>query len=380
MMKRGRLRDNQMLQRFVLVVFFIGTCVGVAGSDSAPKDSAETMLVSPSLLKHAGLEAGWQINLPLKDRETVSRMFIFDKYLYVLTNRNYLFCIDRVGGSIRFCLELARAGLKIHQPQYYEGKLMFTVGTGLLILDPAAGAITESKQLKNIGRGAVCGARRNSRHIFLAGLDKRLHAIVVDEYWKEFAITADNDSLINSIVVNDEFVVFSTVPGNVVMTSAQKAQRLWQRDIPGTISAPIARDGDWLYVGSDNTKLYKLEIQSGRSGWDAPFQAGARLTDSVTVGRKAVYQYAGDNGLYAVDKESGQMLWQVTGGTGLIAEKDETAYVLAGPGVLVVMNNDTGKELYSVNFAGVSRYAANTTDSTIYVSDDNGRVMSINVR
>jgi outer membrane protein assembly factor BamB len=100
----------------------------------------------------------------------------------------------------------------------------------------------------------------------------------------------------------------------------------------------------------------------------------------VTVGRWAVYQYAGINGLYAIDKDSGRMLWQVSEGVGLLAEKDETAYVLAEPGVLAVMDNSTGKKLYTVNFAGVSRYVTNTTDSTVYVSDDRGRVMSISGR
>lgn len=380
MMERGFLRDNQMLQRFLLAVFFVGGCVGIAGGATTQEADAEAMLVSESLLKHAGLQVGWQINLPLKETERVERMFVFDKYLYVLTDRNYLFCIDRAKGSIRFCLQLVKAGLKVHEPQYYGGRLLFTVGTRIFVLDPAAGVVKESRQLVNIGRGAVCGAQRNAVHIFVAGLDKRLHAIVADEYWQEFMVTADNDSLINSIVVDDEFVVFSTQVGNIVMTSAQKAKRLWQRDIPGRINAPIVRDGRWLYVGSENTKLYKLDINSGRSGWETVFQAGAQLTDSVTVGGRAVYQYAGNNGLYAIDKDSGKMLWQVSEGLGLLAEEDETAYVFAEPGVLVVMENSTGKKLYTVNFAGVSRYAANTTDSTIYVSDDRGRVMSINVR
>ena len=369
-----------MLQRFILVVFLVAGCAGVAGGASVREANAGAMPVSPSLLKEAGLQAGWQINLPLKETERVERMFVFDKYLYVLSDQNYLFCIDRTKGSIRFCLELAGPGLKVHEPQYYAGRLLFTVGTRIFILDPTAGAVKESRRLVNIGRGAVCGAQRNAGHIFVAGLDKRLHAIVAGEYWQEFMVTADNDSLINSIVVNDEFVVFSTSVGNIVMTSSQKAKRLWQRDIPGRINAPIVRDGRWLYVGSENTKLYKLDITSGRSGWETAFQAGALLADSVTVGRRAVYQYAGNNGLYAIDKDSGKMLWQVSEGLGLLAEKDETAYVFAKPGVLAVMDNETGRELYSVNFAGVTRYAANTTDSTIYVSDDKGRVMSINVR
>ncbi|RKY11372.1 MAG: hypothetical protein DRP65_04435 [Planctomycetota bacterium] len=375
---RGRLRDNQMLQKFMLVVLFVGTCGGVDGGAISGQASAEDMLVSTSLLKEAGLQAEWQSNLPLKKTERPERMFVFGRYLYVLTNRNYLFCIDRANGKIHFQLQLAGVGLKVLEPQYYDGAIMFTVGAELLILDPASGTVKTTKSFATIGGGAVCGARRNSKHIFVAGLDKRLHAIVADGYWEEFAITADNDSLINSIVVDDDFVVFSTVAGNVVKVWAHGAKKLWQRDIPGTISAPVARDGRWLYVGSENTKLYKLGIDTGRSGWGAPFQAGAQLTEAVVVGKRSIYQYAGDNGLYAIDKDSGKMLWQLSKKTGLLAEKAEKAYVLAAPGVLVVMDNETGRKLYSVNFAGVRRYATNTADSTIYVADDRGRVLSIN--
>ena len=367
-----------MLQRFMLVVFLVAESVGVGGAASVREGEAGSMLVSPRELKDAGLQVGWQINLPLKETETVERLFIFDKYLYVLSDWNYLFCIDRSKGRIRFCMELAGPGVKLYEPQYYDGRLLFTVGARIFILDPSAGAVKESRRLVNIGRGAVCGARRNAGHIFVAGLDKRLHAIVADEYWEEFGITADNDSLINSIVLDEDFLLFSTSVGNVVKCSSQKAKKLWQRDIPGRIDAPIVREGGWLYVGSENTKLYKLDIETGQSGWETAFQAGERLTASATVGRSAVYQYAGNNGLYAIDKESGKMLWQESEGLGLLSEKDERAYVLARPGVLVVMDNETGGKLYSVNFTGVSRFATNRSGSTIYVADDRGRVMNIN--
>ncbi|MHC5060227.1 MAG: outer membrane protein assembly factor BamB family protein [Planctomycetota bacterium] len=366
-----------MLRKILLVMFFVGSCISAAGGDSNKDTGEGALLISPDLLKQAELQFGWQINLPLEKKERIGPMFVFDKYLYVLTDRNYLFCIDRVKGDMRFCLQLVKAGLKVHEPQYYDGKLLFTVGTRLLVLDPAAGAVKELKRLKTIGRGAVCGAQRNSEHFFVASMNKRLHAIVADEFWEEFAITADNNKLINSILVDEEFVVFTTSVGNIVMTSAQKAEKYWQRDIPGSISAPIARDDDWLYVGSDNTKLYKLDITNGRNAWGAAFQAGARLTEPVTVGERAVYQYAGENGLYAVDKDNGDMLWQMSDGVGLIAEKAETSYIFARPGVLVLMDNSTGKKLFSVNVADVSRFVTNTSDSAIYLSDNMGRVVSI---
>ena len=38
------------------------------------------------------------------------------------------------------------------------------------------------------------------------------------------------------------------------------------------------------------------------------------------------------------------------------------------------MDNEQAKHLYTVNFAGVSRYAANVADSKMYIADETGRI------
>jgi hypothetical protein len=40
------------------------------------------------------------------------------------------------------------------------------------------------------------------------------------------------------------------------------------------------------------------------------------------------------------------------------------------------MDNAAGKEVLSVNIAGVDRFAVNTTDSNIYLADKKGRVLA----
>jgi len=61
-------------------------------------------------------------------------------------------------------------------------------------------------------------------------------------------------------------------------------------------------------------------------------------------------------------------------GVDLLAEANGKAYVITNVGTLVVMDNKKAKQLYSVNFANVSRYAANVADSKIYIGDKAGRV------
>jgi outer membrane protein assembly factor BamB len=119
---------------------------------------------------------------------------------------------------------------------------------------------------------------------------------------------------------------------------------------------------------------------TGKNAWPIPFQTGNAVLDPPIIGDKVVYQYVDVQGLYAIDKKSGRKIWQVEAGLNLLAENGSLAYVIAQPGLLVVMNNSTGKKLYSVNLAAVTDYAVNTTDSAFYIADNNGRLMSIKTK
>ena len=96
--------------------------------------------------------------------------------------------------------------------------------------------------------------------------------------------------------------------------------------------------------------------------------------------QKLVYLPAGAMGVYGIDQESGQAVWQAPDGIGVLTETAAQAFVLSRPGVLNVMDNTTGKQVYSVNFSQVTRFAAKMDEPRLYVADDSGRVAAITVR
>lgn len=337
-------------------------------------------LVSPELVEYAGLSVNWQMMLAVKETEKLDRMYVFGKYLYVLTSQNYLVCIDRDRGSIRFELQLASAGLPIYHPYYYDEDLWFMVGAELLVVDPEVGEISESKIFKTLGGSAMCPLVRNKDRIYVAGLDHRLQAITASNYMADFSVSDFNNSRINSVLAEDDFVVFSTERGNVIGISPDGPQKRWQRDVSGRVSASLVKDGEHVYIPCEDTKLYKFDAMTGENAWSIPFQTGNAVVDPPIIGEKVVYQYIDVHGLYAVNKDSGRKIWKVEAGLNLLAENGDLAYVIAQPGLLIVMNNSTGREMYSVNLAGVTDYAVNTTDSSFYIADNNGRVMSINTK
>lgn len=336
-------------------------------------------LVSHTLIQEAGWNYNWQINLPLRQGEKIDRVAVFETYLFVITDSNVLFCVDQATGRVRSFLEVGRRGLPVSSPTFYEGKIGYIVGNEVQVFDPANGTITFRKKFPQIGnsQGALA---RNSKHLFMAGSDNRLHAINVDGYWQEFEASADNDSAIVSIIATDAIVVFATQAGNVVGMSPIEPKKIWQFDATGGIQGRIELDDQSVYFGSEDSKLYKVDLNKGKLMWPAPFHSGGPIRNGLTIGKKIVYLYNDLNGLYGINKEDGKAVWQVPSGRTLICETDGKAFIFADEGLLKVMDNALGKELYSMNFADVTRIGQNRLSPVMFLGDSTGRLISITVK
>lgn len=361
------------------ILLFSGlTGASRTGSDYVAGGSAA--LVSSELIQEAGWTHNWQITLPLKIDEKIDRLRVMGPRLYAITDTNVLFCIDRKEGRVRCSSQLSVSQLPVSRPAYYEDTFWFIVGNEMLVFDPAFGDFTIKETFPQVGSSAECGLARNKDHVYISGSDNRLHAINTDGFWQEFTATADNDSPIVSVLATDDIVVFATQAGNIVGMSPNAAKKLWQYDVTGKIKGQLVLDGEDVYVGSFDSKLYKLGLSDGKLVWDSPFHSGAPIQDSFAVGAEIVYLYNPLNGLYGVNKQTGKPVWQVASGEGMICETPQKAFVFASPGILKVMDSKTGAELYSVNFSSVQRYAVNTTDAVMYLADTQGRLMSVTVK
>jgi outer membrane protein assembly factor BamB len=206
-------------------------------------------------------------------------------------------------------------------------------------------------------------------------MDRRVHALRADDKVRLFRVSAENDSAVVSIVADENFVVFATDGGNVVSFTADGPKQLWQFYAAEAVVGPIVRDESSLFVASKDTNIYQLDIRTGRLIWK--YRTAAVLDRGPVVTGSVVYQYIRDKGLAAIDKKSGRSLWQLAKGVDLLTEAGGKAYVITDGRMLVVMDNKKGRKLYSVNFAGVSRYTANTGDSKIYIANEDGRVACI---
>ncbi len=371
---------NWTFKALLIIVFLcLAGLASAAGKKTALREPLMTPLVPHGLIREAGWTYNWQSNLPVKTDETVDRIFLFDPYVFVLTDQNILFCLERRSGRMLSTALLSERDLPLCSPIYYEGLLGFIAGNQIRVFDPATGQVEQAEAMSQVGNIYECAFSQNDQFIYIAGSGKRLHAISPDGYWQAFTATADNDSAINSVIATDSVVVFSTEAGNVVGMDPTGPKKQWQYDISGPIRARMVADETHVYVTGMDAKVYKLEIETGKPAWDVPYHTGAPLRAPALIGETVVYVYNHLNGLYAVRQDTGQAVWNLPAGKGTLCESEGKAFVFTSPGVLTVMDNNTGQSLYSVNFNQVRRYAENMTDAVLYVADEAGRLMSITV-
>lgn len=354
---------SELVLLFVILAFGCGAASGAEG-----EVVGSGRLVSAELLKAASLEALWETKLPMKKGEQLEQLYILGNRLYCLSDRNYMVSLHREKGNVVFSRSVAPAGLPVLGLELYEEQLYSIIAGRLVELSVQFGTELSSDSL---GYGIVCPVVRNSSYYYVCGSDRRLRALRAENKVQIFEVAADDESLITSVVADEGFVIFATEGGSVARISADGPRRLWQFEAAGGIAAPIVRDAASVFVSSRDTNVYRLNVRTGKLVWR--YQAGALLESGPVVTGGAVYQ-AVNKRLAAIERGSGKLVWELADGASLLAESAGKAYVITSVGELVVMDNKEGKRLYSVNFAGVTKYAANVSDSNIYIGDDSGRL------
>jgi outer membrane protein assembly factor BamB len=363
----------------LLVFVFLSGCAskeGVSSKLAAQKPTLQKetsqKLISPELLKAGNLKIVWENQLPIKAGEKVQRISILGNRIYVLSDRNYMISLNSEKGTPIFSRPLAQAGFTISGWELYNNIIISMIGGKLVELNPDLGTEIRSSYP---GFFVVCPAARNNLYYYLGGTDKRVHCVRAKDNVKVFEAAADNDSKITSILADNDSVIFATDTGKVICITPDGPKGLWRFNAAGGVVEPMVRNDRQLFFASRDTNIYRIDMETGKLKWKC--QADAILKTAPRVTAAAVYQNLGSRGLMAIDKTAGKKMWQLAEGIDILTETAGKAYVITNTGMLVVINNKDGKQLYSINAGAVSNWAANTADSKIYIADDGGRIACI---
>ncbi|MDD5135071.1 MAG: PQQ-binding-like beta-propeller repeat protein, partial [Phycisphaerae bacterium] len=238
--------------------------------------SSSNAIISEKLLNQAGLQTAWQSAVALDKGEKVEKLTVLGDYLYILTNANYLFCLDRNTGKLVIASALASPKLPVSSPSAYKNTVYFIAANELVAFDVQNG-IELFRQILAMPVSSAIAA--NASNLYIPGMDKKLYVTDTKGQHIIFKATADDVSSPASVLADNSFVIFATDSGNVICMSSLEPKRIWQFNAVGSISAPLVASADWIYASSKETNLYKLKNNSGTLAWK--FHTGSALTTSA---------------------------------------------------------------------------------------------------
>ncbi len=355
----------------------LGVCLlGAAAASAGTAEPAAP--VSRELLDRAGLWLVWESTLPLLGKENIDALHLVGDRLDVQSSENYVWSLDRNTGKTVFAESIAARDLPVLGWTTYEDRLITVINNQIVEFNRDSGV---QEQTRDPEVGIVAPVARNSEYFYVAGVDRRVHAFKAKGMVHVFDGAVSNDSMMTSVLADDDMIVVATEGGNLTAMAADMPRKLWEFDAPAGIVGPVIRDADAFYFACKDTYVYRIDQVSAKEVkfvWRHQIEAFPNVGPRVTP--NAVYQYAPYRGLSAIDKEHGTALWVLPEGRDLLAEAGGRAYVLTRTKTLAVMDNATGKCVYCANFGAITKYVANTTDGRLYVADERGHVVCLQPR
>jgi outer membrane protein assembly factor BamB len=168
--------------------------------------------------------------------------------------------------------------------------------------------------------------------------------------------------------------------GKVYALDATSLEPAWPQPFVtgGKIWATPVIDGDTLYIGSFDKKLYALNASDGTKKWE--FSTKGSIISTALVCNNTVYISSFDRNLYAVDATDGSPKWKFTADRWFWAKPvvyNNVIYVGCLNHKVYALDAKTGNKINEYDLGSPLSSSPVLSDSLIVVASQEGRVYTI---
>ena len=205
------------------------------------------------------LKRQWELTLPTINTSPMS----WDKYIYVGTENNQIFCLNRNSGDKVWSLA-ARSTL-FGVPAEDGGQLYFTdVKGNIYCLDGKTGTIIWEQHL--------------------------------------------DENIYNGPVIGNKYIFVGTTSGYFYALEPDSGEIVWNFDSRGSIYGHAAYKNGIVYFGNNAHFVYALDEDNGEVIWQ--FKSKGINNTAPLVGLDLLYFSSWDKSFYALDRYDGKMIYR----------------------------------------------------------------------
>ena len=208
------------------------------------------------------------------------------------------------GGYSRQSIPIIVEGMVIFHDGNYAHAVDETTGVELWKSDFLAGGYGGLWPSSAYANGRVYFG--SSDYIYGKGYVFCLNASTGGTIWTYDATPGRVES---GITVQDGVVYFGTLNNYAYALNATNSHFLWRYQTGGSVYSSPAVDDDLLCIGSDDGKVYALNISGSTPISEWNFTADGAVRSPITVYGSNIFFGSNNATFYAVDKETGNLIW-----------------------------------------------------------------------
>jgi hypothetical protein len=327
-------------------------------------------------------QTGWRADLDLK-RDSADRLFLRDGLVFLYTKNNRVNVISAAGGELLASNQVVSPRQELRPPVLLGDKIVYPTLLAFEVYD-RRGREIETVPLERATRSPATP----DENIVYVGLDYgtggRLAKFdITRPYGRTLWELMTFGSISAAPAVYENIIYAASEDGRVYAVDENRAP-VWPMEgntflTAGPVTADVKVDDYAVYIASTDSKLYALDRATGRIRWQ--YFGGRPLRTPPVVTQDRVYQYVPGRGLVSISKTEGESfrkpLWTARAARRFLSADDKHVYVLTADGAIAALDKATGEQVFRSKRDDFTVSTANTRDSTIYLSTDDGEVLAV---
>lgn len=356
----------------------------------AQSNSTERLLPTQQQLSRFGLERAWWGQATLNpSRDKVRHVSIDEEMVYVISNSGIVTAFDSETGQKRWAVLLGR----FDQPSYpvvsNETLALVVVGSTLYAVDKNTGSTTWTLGLSG-QPSASPGV--DDQQVYVGTLDGSVYAYSLRKVrqlyqeqrlpeWTAEAMvwraTADAE-ITSSPIPRGRTVTFCSRDGSLYCVVAADKQLVYQLETDGAIVTPLATSGKMQYLASEDNTFFALDAQSGNIVWD--FTSGLPIRRAPFVIANDLYLTPERGGMYCLNAVEGTHRWWNASLHTFVAVVGDAVFASDVDGNLIRATREEGGVSAALSMRSFSVRVPNDRTDRIYMSTASGLVIALRQR